>query len=227
MKKTLAILSSLTVAAAFAGNVDPGNEFGFVPVTGKTGLKAVSVPLAGYSVGDPTRIKISEILQTGGLAADDKLYTLGSDGKYSEYTLQGDGTWKASRVVTVDVNGNMVAASGTPATEATLARGQAFWLDTQATQVCLMGQATTDQPEVTLSTGWNLVGSSSMTRATRICDIAGKAGDFLNVNGKTYQYSQTKGWFDRSTRNPVSKEEIDNGNPDIIPVGIGAMLRHQ
>ena len=219
MKKTLAILSSLTVAAAFAGNVDPGNEFGFVPVTGKTGLKAVSVPLAGYSVGDPTRIKISEILQTGGLAAGDKLYTLGSDGKYSEYTLQGDGTWKASRVVTVDAVGNMVTASGKPAKEATLARGQAFWLDTLATQVCLMGQATTDQPEVPLSTGWNLIGSSSMTEPMKVSSISGTIGDFLNVNGVQYQYTSS-GWKNKKTKGAVT-------DSDVIPVGAGAMLRHQ
>ena len=221
MKKTLAILSALAAAAAIAGEVDSGNQLGFVPVTGEAGLKAISVPVAGYSVdaAKPENIKISEILQTAGLNKDDLLYTLGSNGQYNEYKLDENGSWVASRVVTVDASGKIKETSGTPAAEATLTRGQAFWLNTQATQVNLMGQATTDQPAVTLSTGWNLIGSSSMTESMKVSSISGTVGDFLNVNGVQYQYTSS-GWKNKKTKGAVT-------DSDVIPVGAGAMLRHQ
>lgn len=216
MKKTLAILSVLATAAAFASEVESGNTFGYVPVTCSEGLKAISVPLAGYSVSGSESIKIAEILQTTGLAQGDALYTLADGGKYNEYTLQSDGTWMASRVVTVGTDGKFVLQEGTPATVATIERGKAFWLNTKATQVNLIGQATTGTTEFSLTSGWNLIGSTSMTAPLAVSSIEAGAGSRLNVGSKSYQKGK-KSWL----RLP-NYEALDA--TDVIPVGVGAML---
>lgn len=216
MKRILGVAVLVAAGAAFATEVDSGNVFGFVPVTGATGLKAVAVPVAGY--GASADIAVAEILQTTGLAANDKLYTLGADGKYSEYTLNSDKAWVASRKVTVGAGG-MTAAQGTPAAEATLKRGQAFWLDTAATKVYLMGQAATDDVEITPTTGWQMIGNPSMTAPLKISTLTGySTGDFLAVGEKTYQFTASGVWKDRKTREAVT-------DADVIPVGGGAMLR--
>lgn len=221
MKKILGAAVLMAAGAALAATtIESSNTFGFVPVAA-SGLTAVSVPVAGYGTGD---ITIAEVLQTANLTGvsdsydGDKLYTMTADGKYNEYVLQGDKTWKASRVVTVS-GGSMTSASGTPAKEATVQRGKAFWIQTSADQVNIMGQATADGETVTLSlsTGWNLVGSPSMTQAVAISTIEGAVGSFISVNGMTYQKTST-GWKNRATKAAVTDE-------DVIPVGMGAMIK--
>lgn len=218
MKKLLFAAMMMTAGAALAATELDSSQFGFVPVAA-SGLTAVSVPVTGYTPGSD--IVIAEVLQTANLTAGDKLYTMTADGKYNEYVLQNDKTWLASRVVTV-VGGSITSVSGTPATEATVQRGQAFWIQTSAGQVNIMGQATTDGETVTLSlsTGWNLVGSPSMTQAIAISSIEGTVGDFISVGKKTYQYTASNGWVNRATRQKVTSE-------DVINPGVGAMIRHQ
>ena len=113
----------------------------------------------------------------------------------------------------------MTSASGTPATEATVQRGKAFWIQTSASQVNILGQATTDAgtPTITVSTGWNLVGSPSMTQAVKISMIEGAVGSFISVNGETYQKTSA-GWKNRATKAAVT-------DADVIPVGMGAMIK--
>lgn len=215
MKKILGAAVLMAAGAALAATTIESSQFGFVPVAAG-GLTAVSVPVTGYTAGSD--IVIAEVLQTANLAADDKLYTMTADGKYNEYVLQANKTWKASRVVTVS-GGSMTSASGTPATEATVQRGKAFWIQTSASQVNIMGQATTDAgtPTITVSTGWNLVGSPSMTQDVMISTIEGGVGSFISVNGKTYQKTST-GWKNRATKAAVT-------DADVIPVGMGAMIK--
>lgn len=216
MKKTLAILSVLAAGAAFADTVvGSSNTFGFVPVAGK-GLTCVAVPVKGYTTG--SSIKIAEVLQVTDLTAGDKLYTM-NGGAYNEYTLSTEKTWTPSQIVTVGADGNFVAQGGTPATEATIAPGGAFWLDTKATTISLMGDATTPASAATITTGWQLIGNPSMTEDKKILEISYEGlsvGDTLSVNGKTYQYTKS-GWKDRSTKAAVLAA-------DVIPVGYGAML---
>ena len=222
MKKLLFAAMMMTAGAALAATELDSSQFGFVPVpVAASGLTAVSVPVTGYTAGES--IKIAEVLQTANLTVGDKLYTMTDGGKYNEYVLQvdkqGDKTWKASRVVTVS-GGSMTSASGTPATEATVQRGKAFWIQTtSADQVNIMGQATTDSgtPTITVSTGWNLVGSPSMTQEVKISTIEGAAGSFISVNGMTYQKTST-GWKNRATKAAVT-------DADVIPVGMGAMIK--
>lgn len=215
MKKLLFAAMMMTAGAALAATELDSSMLGFVPVAA-SGLTAVSVPVTGYTAGSD--IVIAEVLQTANLTAGDKLYTMTADGKYNEYVLQANKTWEASRVVTV-TGGSMTSASGTPATEATVQRGKAFWVQTSADQVNLMGQATTDSgtPTIAVSTGWNLVGSPSMTQAVKISTIEGAVGSFISVNGMTYQKTST-GWKNRATKAAVT-------DADVIPVGMGAMIK--
>ena len=223
MKNLLTIAAMMAAGAALAAtDVDSGNMFGFVPVTGATGLKAIAVPVAGY--GASADVKIAEILQTTGLAGKsatydgDKLYTMAAGGKYNEYVLQEDKTWKASRVVTVGASG-ITADSGKPADEATLERGQAFWLDTTATTVYLMGQAATEAVEIEPTTGWQMIGNPSMTAALKVSDVPGVAGAYLAVGANKYQHlGEGDGWYNAKTRKAVT-------DSDVIAVGQGAMYR--
>lgn len=222
MKNLLTIAAMMAAGVALAAtNVDSGNMFGFVPVTGATGLKAIAVPVAGY--GASADVKIAEILQTTGLAGKsatydgDKLYTMAAGGKYNEYVLQEDKTWKASRIVTVGASG-MTVVTGTPAKEASLKRGQAFWLDTTATKVYLMGQAQSDEEAIIwITDGWQMIGNPSMTQEWLVKDVAGSQGAYLAVGEKSYQYLKGN-WYDSDSHKQVT-------NDDKIGVGQGAMYR--
>lgn len=199
MKKSIAILSVLATSAAFAATtVDSGNTFGFVPVTtASTGVKpvltCVAVPVNGYTTG--TSIKIAEVLQVTDLTVGDKLYTM-EGGKYNEYTLtlkEDKKTWAASRIVTVGAKGEFVEQGGTPPNEATIAPRGAFWLQTSATRVSLMGDATEQARAATISAGWQLIGNPSITDTYRISDIPGTIGDVLQTSSTAYRYVKIDG----------------------------------
>ena len=213
MKKILGAAVLMAAGAALAATtIESSNTFGFVPATGATGLKAVAVPVAGYGAGD---IKIAEVLQTANLAENDKLYTLNANGTYNQYTLNANKVWVPAKVVTVV--GGVIEESATDAPEvATVARGKAFWLDTKATQVNILGQASAAAGEISVSTGWNLIGNPSMTTALKVSTITAGKGSRLNV-GTTYFQKGTSKWY----KLPDYADVTDN---DVIEVGQGAML---
>lgn len=221
MKKSIAILSVLATSAAFAvTEVTSSNTFGFVPVTtSSTKLTCVAVPVNGYTTG--TSIKIAEILQVTALAAGDKLYTM-SDGKYNEYTLSSEKTWTPSKVVTVDGGGNFTEVGGTPAAEATIAPGGAFWLQTAATTISLMGDATTAATPAAITTGWQLIGNPSMTAAKDIQSIVATPGSILKTATKTYNYAGGIGWV--CLKGVVGKPTADNKTTDTLAIGEGALF---
>lgn len=214
MKKILGAAVLMAAGAALAATtIESSNTFGFVPATGATGLKAVAVPVAGYGTGD---IKIAEVLQTANLAENDKLYTLNANGTYNQYTLNANKVWVPAKVVTVV--GGVIEESATDAPDvATVARGKAFWLDTAATQVNILGQATTDAGSLpTLSTGWQMIGNPSMTTALKVNTITAGKGSRLNV-GTTYFQKGTSKWY-------KLPDYADVTDDDVIAVGQGAML---
>lgn len=217
MKKSIAILSVLATSAAFADTtVVSGNTFGFVPVEGK-GLTCVAVPVKGYTAGDS--IKIAEVLQVTDLAEGDKLYTMADGGAYNEYTLSSERTWTPSKIVTVGADGESEEQDGPSATEATIAPGGAFWLDTKATTISLMGDATEQASAAEITKGWQLIGNPSLTTPFDVADLTPAKGDVLSMNGKVYQYNATtKKWVDHSDRN-------NSYDTLTLPVGQGAMYR--
>lgn len=216
MKKILgaAVLMAAGVAMA-ATTIESSNMFGFVPVTGATGLKAVAVPVVGYGTGD---IKIAEVLQTANLAENDKLYTLNANGTYNQYTLNADKVWVPAKVVTV-VGGVIKESTTAAPEEATVARGKAFWLDTEATQVNILGQAPQGVAMISVSTGWQMIGNPSMTTPRKVSEVPGVAGAYLAVGANKYQYlGEGDGWYNAKTRKAVT-------DSDVIAVGQGAMYR--
>lgn len=217
MKKILGVAVLMAAGVALAATeVDSGNMFGFVPVTGAKGLKAVAVPVAGYGAGED--IAVAEILQTTGLAANDKLYTMTADGKYNQYTLNGNGVWVPAKVVTV-VGNKVNTTTADSASEATLKRGQAFWLDTAATKVYLMGQAATEAVTITPTEGWQMIGNPSMTAELKVSEVPGVAGAYLAVGANKYQHlGEGDGWYNAKKRKAVT-------DSDVIAVGQGAMYR--
>lgn len=214
MKKILGAAVLMAAGAALAATtIESSNTFGFVPATGATGLKAVAVPVAGY--GTDEDIKIAEVLQTANLAENDKLYTLNANGTYNQYTLNADKVWVPAKVVTVV--GGVVNESTTDAPEvATVARGKAFWLDTKATQVNILGQASAEAGSISVTTGWNLIGNPSMTTALKVSTITAGKGSRLNV-GTTYYQKGTSEWYKLPDYAGVT-------DGDVIAVGQGAML---
>lgn len=221
MKNALMILSALAATSVFAvTEVQSENTFGFVETAGGNGttrsLIMVAVPVAGYG-NTSSEISIADILQTSNLATGDELYTLADGGKYNKYTLNSDKTaWTPAKTVTIGADGTATATGTDSAETATIARGQAFWLNTAAENVYLMGEATTDAGSISISEGWNLIGNPSMTAALKVSGINAGKGSRLNV-GSTYYQKGKSGWY----RLPEYSAVADT---DVIAVGQGAML---
>ena len=216
MKKILGVAVLMAAGAALAATELDSSMLGFVPVAA-SGLTAVSVPVTGYTPGES--IKIAEVLQTANLTAGDKLYTLNDDGTYNQYTLNSSKAWKPAKVVTVV--GSQINESTADAPEvATVTRGKAFWIQTSAEQVNIMGQATTDAGSLpTLSTGWQMIGNPSMTTALKVSTItAPGSGSRLNVGANAYQKGKNGSWL------KLPDYDTINDDDDVIPVGAGAML---
>lgn len=230
MKKSIVILSVLATSAALAATtVESSNTFGFLPVTtASTGLTCVAVPVNGYTAG--SSIKIAEVLQVTDLAEGDKLYTM-TGGKYNEYTLtlkEGNKTWAASRIVTVGADGEFVAQGGTPPNEATIAPGGAFWLQTSATRVSLMGDATKTASEAKITKGWQLIGNPLIKEIYPLSSIPGSRtyGDVLQTSTTAYRYVNIygvgNGWATGSGKNWT----LAPGDAGLNP-GEGALLYSQ
>lgn len=238
MKNALMILSALAATSVFAvTEVQSENTFGFVEAAGGNGttrsLIMVAVPVTGYG-NTSSAISIADILQTSNLAAGDELYTLADGGKYNKYTLNSDKTaWTPAKAVTIGADGNATDTDTDSAETATIARGQAFWLNTTATTVYLMGEATTGKAGVAVEgqavTGkWNLIGNSSMTQAVKISEIAGTKGDIIQVvdnTGVAKRYVCGGGMtWKLYTPNGPSKY-TDVADTDVINVGQGFMYQ--
>lgn len=212
MKKILGAAVLMAAGAALAATELDSSQFGFVPVAAG-GLTAVSVPVTGYTAG--TDIVIAEVLQTASLNSGDKLYTLNKDGTYNQYTLNSSKAWEPAKVVTVV--GSQIKESTADAPEvATVKRGKAFWIQTSATQVNVMGQATDKTVVISYNDGWNLIGNPSMTAPLKVSTIMAGKGSRLNV-GTTYYQKGTSKWY-------KLPDYVEVQDTDVIAVGQGAML---
>lgn len=236
MKNTLVILAALATGVAIASTmVESSNTFGLAEATGATGWKIISVPVTGYA--GEGNISIAEILQTSNLTAGDELYTLAESGIYNRYTLNETKTeWTPAKAVSIDANGDAVSTDTDSATTATIARGQAFWLNTAATTVYLMGEATTGNVGVKVVgqavTGkWNLIGNSSMANDVKISSITGTKGDVLKLaNGTCYVYGKDRGSVTCAWKRQVLDKDNNltyesvSDDTDVIAVGQGFLF---
>ena len=227
MKKELLIASLFAATAAVADStMTTSNTLGFVPVSSdmamakaSSDMYLVAVPFAAYGSTDakPVPVPVSEVIQTANLTKGDELYIPAKDGKYDNYKLEEDKTWTPANVVTLGADGGATVVSGTPATEATVARGSAFWVKTGASQINLLGEGKTDAPTVTAVGGvsklkWTLVGSTAATKTISLASLGGSKGDVIVLaNGTKYLCSGSTWYLNGQT-------EVTDVT---IPAGVG------
>ena len=220
MKKALLIASAVAATSLFA--VD-SNEISFLPVTPPAahGLTLLAVPFNGYGSGDSASIAVADVLLTDGLSNGDKLYIpTATKGVYNQYTLN-NGTWEPNKVVTITGSSTTAGDADSP-TAATIARGQAFWLESSASSVKLLGQAAT-QALKTVSipeAGYQLLAPTTSENDILISSLAGATGDMVILaNGTRYQKTSKddagNGWRNVAARTTVI------GASDKIPAGVG------
>lgn len=215
MKKNLLIATAIAATSVFAFD---SNEIALKAVTppSANGRMLIAIPFDGYGTTSGGSIAIADVLLTDTLAAGDKIYLPKSEaGKYDEYTLSNDKTtWDASRVVDV-TSGSIQETAGTPASEATIQRGKAFWLQSSATEVKLLGQAASQtKASVSASAGYQLLAPTTSENDILISSLDGEKGDVVILaNGTRYQMTAS-GWKDVSTRKAVT-------SADTIPAGVG------
>lgn len=215
MKKALLIASAVAATSLFA--VD-SNEISFLPVTppAANGLTLLAVPFNGYGSDNSASIAVADVLLTDGLSNGDKLYIpTTTKGVYNQYTLN-DGTWVPNKVVTITGSSKIAGDANSP-TEATIARGQAFWLETSASSVKLLGQAAT-QTKTTVSAveGYQLLAPTTSENDILISSLNGEKGDMVILaNGARYQKTATLGWRNLANRSAAITDA------DKIPAGVG------
>ena len=221
MKKNLLFATAIAATSVFAFD---SNEIALKEVTPPKadGRMLLAIPFNGYGTGDSAAIAIADVLLTDALSAGDKIYLPRNEaGKYDEYTLSNDKTtWTASRVVDV-TSGSIQGTTGTPADQATIQRGKAFWLQSSATDVKLLGQAASQsKASVAASEGYQLLAPTTSENDILISSLAGATGDVVILaDGTRYQKTGKSdagnGWRNVAARNTVI------GDSDKIPAGVG------
>lgn len=198
MKKTILLSSIFAVGAALATDVD-STVIGTLPVEVAKGQQLMAVPFADNANGE---IAVNDMVRTSDLETGTKLYVATSSG-YDMWTLGDDGKWKAAKKVTIGNDGNAIADESKDATEATVKRGDAFWLETVEGQsggnVTLLGGKSNAATQV-VPGKWNLIGNRGLVEVTVGVDsITGAAtGDQIVVskNGSLsyWTFKTGKGW---------------------------------
>ena len=220
MKKSFIIATVLATASAFAtptefvSNPVALLQLSSIPATGN--LKLVAMPFDGYAETAGSSVKVADVLLTDGLATNDKLYIpTGTKGQYNRYSLNASGEWVPANVVNVS-GANITAGEGTPPNDAAVPRGGAFWLETAATSVKLLGQpaASMSKTSKSVSVGYQLLAPTTSEIDIKISDLAGAQKDLVILaNGTRYQKTAS-GWKNVGTRKDVT-------DADVIPAGIG------
>lgn len=216
MKKEMLIVSALTAFSVFALD---SNEIAILPrdisaiptsvspSTSSKNIMLLTVPFNGYSTGSSEKLVVAEVLQTYGLASGDRLFTQvsGQKGAYNAYALNGSGQWVAQKKVTIE-NGVPVAGSADSAGEAEVARGEAFWLETAATSVKLLGQSAGQEKTATaVVSGYQLLAPTTSENDLVITETftsvkgATKGDNIILADGTRYQFT-ANGWRNVAAR---------------------------
>ena len=116
--------AALTTAALATDVLTDTKTLGWMRVDSTLPITAVGVPWT--DVSDPTaNVKVADLVKTDNLTAGDNLYVY-NNGTWTFYTLSG-GAWVAGTTA----NSSITATAGDPS-EATIARGQALYLERQS-----------------------------------------------------------------------------------------------
>ena len=217
MKKELIIATVLAATSVFALE---SNSVSFLPVSnppsttqdGKN-LMLLSLPFKGYGSDS---VNVADVLVTDTLSAGDVLYVpTATKGTYDQYTLaSGKASWTPGKKVTINASGVPVAGSSDSATEATIPRGQPFWLKTAATNVKLLGELPTQtKTSVTVTTdnnGYKLVAPTTTEQVITLGSLKEAAGTgdlIILANGTRYQ-KVSSGWKLMPARTAASDDIV-------------------
>ena len=216
MKKELIIATVLAATSVFALE---SNSVSFLPVSnppsttqdGKN-LMLLSLPFKGYGAAES--VNVADVLVTDTLEVGDVLYVpTATKGTYDQYTLaSGKASWTPGKKVTINASGAPVAGSSDSATEATIQRGQPFWLKTAATSVKLLGELPMQEKmSVTVTTannGYKLVAPTTTEQVITLGSLnAGKGDLIILANGTRYQ-KVSSGWKLMPARTDASDDIV-------------------
>lgn len=225
MKKSFLIATVLATASAFATTFD-SNPVGLltlssIPASGN--LKLIAMPFDGCAESSGESVKVADVLLTDGLTKSDDLSTAdklyiptGTKGQYNRYSLNASGVWVPANVVTVS-GSTITAGSGTPSETAEVPRGGAFWLETAAPSVKLLGQpaATMEKVSKSVSVGYQLLAPTTSEIDIKVSDLTGAKGDVVILaDGTKYQFKDgDPGYW--------TKNRVQVTDDDKIPAGVG------
>ena len=123
LRSMMFVGAAALTTAALATDVLTDKTLGWMRVDSTLPITAVGVPWT--DVSDPTaNVKVADLVKTDNLTAGDNLYVY-NNGTWTFYTLSG-GAWVAGTTA----NSSITATAGNPS-EATIARGQALYLERQ------------------------------------------------------------------------------------------------
>lgn len=223
MKKELLVASAFAAFAALAADttVVTSNEMGFVPVSSglskaeAEGMYLVTAPFSGYEGGN---IKVADFLQTANLAENDELFIPNGAG-YDNYKLNANKVWEPVKKCTIS-GGEVKTVDGTPATDATVARGTGFFVKTSAAQINLFGNAEKTPQQLTV-TGWKLIGSTIIPASDiAVTSLGGGNGDMIILaDGTKYQY-KSSAWKKYVATVEAGQSHWTDATDDTIPAGV-------
>lgn len=224
MKKTILLSGIIAIGAASAGEIESGNAIGVLDKAvnkGDYGQVLVSVPFVGYENGGA--VKVKDVVKTSGLETGSKLYVADGEGGYNAWKLNDSGEWVADTKVMV-VGGQPSAGESASEVDATIGRGDSFWLEPKFGEeasggvVFLLGQRAAEVGASKIVKGWNLAGNAS-TEPVSLAGFGGENGDQIIVQSgggvlRYYVYGEGgAGWRYR-------KPNMSYSDPDEEPLTI-------
>ena len=167
LRSMMFVGAAALTTAALATDVLTDKTLGWMRVDSTLPITAVGVPWT--DVSDPTaNVKVADLVKTDNLTNGDNLYVYNSNGTWTFYTLS-NGAWVAGTTA----NSSITAAAGNPS-EATIARGQALYLERQ----------NYSDPFYVYGADGEAISSTTLTGATKYLVASPKATAFTVTSAK-------------------------------------------
>lgn len=216
MKKLLSLAFCAASALAFADEIECG-QVGVIKVTSSQQNTVIAAAFGDLAGGD---IKVANIVKTTGLTAGDQLFVF-KGGSFSGWTYNGTSWDTVEANVSLDANGTVKSATGTPAVDEMVAYGSGVWLKLKTIPESPFTIAVYGSPvakEISVTAGATVL-CGNPTYAAAEPSIAGaQAGDIIKVPSDallltTYRYNGSAWKY-------ASGASIATGLPT-IPAGTG------